>query len=105
MACSTVAALDRERSTSTNRVAPGRHLYLPGVEQVLGDLDRPETIPPALDGVQHSDTLQNNFVEAATRATVVTNVVAEAGRKAPYTIDDFARDYAPVFLGHAVAGG
>lgn len=38
-------------------------------------------------------------------ATVVTNVVAEVGRKTPYTIDDFARDYAPVFLGHAAAGG
>jgi uncharacterized protein YbjT (DUF2867 family) len=65
----TTRALVRKRSTTID---------LPGIQQVLGDLERAETLSPALEGVTSAlllsspspdaARLQGNFIEAARRA-------------------------------------
>ncbi|MFB7876612.1 SDR family oxidoreductase [Nocardia sp. NPDC056064] len=73
---------------------PDRWEPLPGVEVVAGDLDRPETLPPVLDGVESVFIATSGHLKAAQDARLVA-AAQRAGVRRLVTVSSLAVDENP----------
>ncbi|WP_278261654.1 NAD(P)H-binding protein [Nocardia sp. AG03] len=74
--------------------SPDRWEPLPGVEVAAGDLDRPETLPPVLDGVESVFIATSGHLKAAQDARLV-EAARRAGVRRLVTVSSLAVDENP----------